>query len=678
MPVDDSGSVRMNSRKSPAISSIGAMTLLFGMVLLCFIWIGLYWKIESERQLELQNAIKETTNYAKTFEENTTRTIKGLDQIAVSLKYDAEKSGLLLDIPKMVNEKRFEGHPYVQIGLADEKGDTVISSIVPFVRLNVGDLEHFQVHREKDSGKAFISKPIVGRTSGKWSIQISRRINKPDGSFGGVVVVSVDPYYFAGFYQKVDLGANSSIALFGMDGIVRVRQSDTSVALGLDFSNNFVMQQLRLSPAGSFSLQSQADGIKRIYSYRALQEYPLVVAVGMSEEQALLDLNQRIVSYYWICSAMSFLTILFIGGIMFAVRKRKQAEESLRLNQERYRALMEQSFEALAVIEVQTKEIVEVNRKFAEIMGYSLPHDAPLYINRIADWPEEEQSLPCNDSSSRQGMFFPQFRTFRHKNGSVVPVESAGTFIHLNGREYLLVSSRDMTAERRRQAELQRDVNLARRVQSGLLPELQPSSFVSVESLYYPSSFVSGDSYYMQWENEGKVLRGFLYDVSGHGLATAIQTASLNVLMREATLTPRPISEQLQWVNARLMNYFTEGAFAAIIGFELDLSCRELRYVGAGITQFFVNGKKVLVPGMFAGLWEEAEFQSGWIPLAVGDIICFLTDGFTDVLAQTENAVLERAGEKDFDAHVAELKRLAESGLRDDASGVCLQIKALL
>ncbi len=668
----------MNSRKTPAISSISAMTLIFGMVLLCVIWIGLYWKIESERQLELQNAMKETTNYAKTFEENTTRTIKGLDQIAVSLKYDAEKAGLLLDIPKMVNEKRFEGQPYVQIGLADENGDTVISSIVPFVRLNVGDLEHFQVHREKDSGKAFISKPIVGRTSGKWSIQITRRINKSDGSFGGVVVVSVDPYYFAGFYQRVDLGANSSITLFGRDGIVRVRQSDKSVALGLDFGNNIVMQKLKTNSAGSFSLQSQADGIKRIYSYRALQEYPLVVAVGMSEEQALRNLNQRIVSYYWICGGMSLLTIAFIAGILFAVKRRKQAEESLQLNQERYRALMEQSFEALAVMDIQTKEIVEVNRKFTEIIGYSLPHDAPLYINRIADWPEEEQNPPCNDSPSRQRVFLPQFRTFRHQNGSVVPVESAGTFIQLNGRDYLLVSSRDMTAERRRQAELHRDVNLARRVQSGLLPELQESSFVSVETLYYPSSFVSGDSYYLQWENEDKVLRGFLYDVSGHGLATAIQTAAVNVLMREATLTPRPISEQLQWVNARLMNYFTEGAFAAIIGFELDLSCRELRYVGAGITQFFVNGKKVQVPGMFAGLWEDAEFHSGVMPMAVGDIICFLTDGFTDVLAQTENAVFESEGSKDFDATVAALKQMAESGLRDDASGVCLQIKALL
>ena len=38
----------------------------------------------------------------------------------------------------------------------------------------------------------------------------------------------------------------------------------------------------------------------------------------------------------------------------------------------------------------------------------------------------------------------------------------------------------------------------------------------------------------MEWRNEGSLLRGFLIDVSGHGLATALQSASISVLLRES------------------------------------------------------------------------------------------------------------------------------------------------
>jgi len=52
------------------------------------------------------------------------------------------------------------------------------------------------------------------------------------------------------------------------------------------------------------------------------------------------------------------------------------------------------------------------------------------------------------------------------------------------------------------------------------------------------------------------------------------------------------------------------------------LSLRELRYVGAGITQFYANGKKVETPGMFVGLWDNAEFTPGSLPITTGD--CFI------------------------------------------------------
>ena len=358
---------------------------------------------------------------------------------------------------------------------------------------------------------------------------------------------------------------------------------------------------------------------------------------------------------------------------------RIMAEDALKSSQARYHALMEQSFEALALVDIEKREVVEVNRRFTELFGYSLPEDAPLIVDKYMTDTQEQKDEIYNKISRGQRFLTPEVKVYRHKNGTEVHGERAATVIRIDGRDYLLGSMRDMTKERRRQSELQQDVELARRVQRDLLPKLAESPFVKVRTHYYPANFVSGDSYHLEWCNDGQLLRGFLIDISGHGLATAIQTSAMNVLLKEAEAGKLPLLDQMRRINARASKYFTEGAYAAMLGFELDLSRRELRYVGAGITQFYANGKKIEVPGMFIGMWDNAEFTAGAIPIGQGDSLLFLTDGFTDVLAQAENAVFCSQLGKDFDDNVTLLEKLAEEGkLRDDATAVCLKISSLL
>lgn len=71
-------------------------------------------------------------------------------------------------------------------------------------------------------------------------------------------------------------------------------------------------------------------------------------------------------------------------------------------------------------------------------------------------------------------------------------------------------------------------------------------------------------------------------------------------------------------------------------------------------------------------------FISGVLPIKEGDYLHFLTDGFTDALAQPENADFWSQDGLDFDADVASLEKLAESGtLRDDATGICIKVNEL-
>lgn len=286
--------------------------------------------MESEREMVIQAAFKEAGNLARSFEEHSSRTIKEADETALFLKYQYEKMGKNIDITQYIKEGMFVKQPFVLLSIIDANGDLALSSQVPFVPSNLKDRKHFFIHKDSDLGQLFISEPVLGRSSGKWSIQMTRRINNPDGSFGGVVVVSLDPSYFGEFYKQVDLGGQSIISLIGRDGIMRAHGLEQLENIGMDVSNSSLMDHLKVSDSGQYMVKSKIDGIRRIYSYRALKDYPVVVLVGIDEAEVFREFNQRINSYYFIAAALTVMIITFILLLLNSFERQKRNFQAMK------------------------------------------------------------------------------------------------------------------------------------------------------------------------------------------------------------------------------------------------------------------------------------------------------------------------------------------------------------
>ena len=186
--VPEPGTLRGYAARLASIDA-GLMIAAFTLFVLGVMWAFVYGKAETERELTLGAAIKENGNLARAFEEHSVRTIRSADQLVLFVRDQYERHGRAFDLARYVAEGRIQSQTYNQIGVIDENGDYVLSSLKDFKPVNLSDREHFRVHVERDTGELFISRPVLGRASGKWSIQMSRRISRPDGSFGGVVVV---------------------------------------------------------------------------------------------------------------------------------------------------------------------------------------------------------------------------------------------------------------------------------------------------------------------------------------------------------------------------------------------------------------------------------------------------------------------------------------------------------
>ena len=200
-------------------------------------------------------------------------------------------------IPELIASynRHTEKELIIQLSIIDPRGIMVYNTRgMPDKPLDLSDREHFRVHLNNKEDTLFISKPVKGRISNKWSIQFTRKIINHNGAFAGVVVLSVDPEYFTRFYRSIDVGTKGVITLVGMDGVIRSRSS--AAAGGADPVGTLVpLTNMMLDPAkpsaGIYRAPSSVDGIFRIVSYRRLKNYPLVVRVALAEEEALKALH---------------------------------------------------------------------------------------------------------------------------------------------------------------------------------------------------------------------------------------------------------------------------------------------------------------------------------------------------------------------------------------------------
>ena len=225
MAPDDSASSRgVNAVAGGGMASGRVIAATLAAVLLA-IWVVILQANRAERQSAINDAYRATSNLARAFDEHTVRTMRAADQVLFDIKRRYEAQRQAFDLVQYFEQNRLDNTLFVNAVISDAKGDVVLASTPVTRPVNLADREHVRVHAERDSGDFVISKPVLARVARRWTIVLTRRVNAPDGSFGGVVGVAIDPQYFASYYAQVDLGRDAVVALIGRDGIERARHA---------------------------------------------------------------------------------------------------------------------------------------------------------------------------------------------------------------------------------------------------------------------------------------------------------------------------------------------------------------------------------------------------------------------------------------------------------------------
>ncbi|WP_448192795.1 sensor domain-containing diguanylate cyclase [Azospirillum sp. sgz301742] len=295
------------------------VVLAVALVLIAGSWSVLHVELEHDRLTVAASAEKDAANLSRAFEEHVARTVKNADFLLRILRDDWQESPLDF-IPKARRLQAQYGELVVQIGVIAVDGTLLISNLERVKgHIDLSDREHFRIHRDTADDRLFISKPVLGRVSGKWSIQFTRRLMNADGSFGGVIVLSIDPAYFETFYDTVDVGERGAVVLIGLDRVIRARVSRVPMQrspLGQEAPADRPFLHADQPAAGVYRAVSAVDGVPRINAYRRLHDYPLVVLVVLAENEAFAGhLERREVLTQW---TAVFSLVVLAGGLALA------------------------------------------------------------------------------------------------------------------------------------------------------------------------------------------------------------------------------------------------------------------------------------------------------------------------------------------------------------------------
>ena len=356
------------------------------------------------------------------------------------------------------------------------------------------------------------------------------------------------------------------------------------------------------------------------------------------------------------------------------IERLQNKDRELKDSRDKYKALIEQSSEAVALLDPQKNEIVEINHKFSEWFGYHLPEDAPLTTDKIL-MEEIEKQDEYYRMLCLAGHLPVSRRTFRHKNGALLFMERSVTLANHEGRQFVMITYRNIAHQLKEEQSRQQEASIACRIQRDQNSCPPSSEYVDVRTFYQPCVEISGDLFHLEWLNEGQLLRGYLVDVPGHGLTTALYLSTVKVLLHELTKQDAALTDQMDWLNRQVSRYFEPNAFAAVIAFEVDLQLRELRFVGGGITRFWADMKAVKgmvqIPGLFLGINTEQYYLLQTLPLAEGDRLYFATDGIeTASLAKFGSSISSCAEFSELISTISD-----DLAVKDDIAAVCIHVR---
>jgi diguanylate cyclase (GGDEF)-like protein len=252
------------------------------------------------------------------------------------------------------------------VNVFDSNGVLINSSEAWPVRdVNIADRNYFKALKSGSAATPVLIELTQSRFSRGWATVISHRVTGPNGELLGVVNRAITPAHFEKFFASVALGENSAISMYHRDGTLLARYPHVEEIIGKKFITGVIHRQiLSKTNHGTLRLTSPMDGLDRLASARALNNFPISIIATTTVAAALADWQQQ--TRFMI--SVAGLSVLVIVAMLFLIVQKLLRQHHL--EKQRLDTAINNMTQGLLLFD-SSQRLVVCNQRYVEMFEVS-------------------------------------------------------------------------------------------------------------------------------------------------------------------------------------------------------------------------------------------------------------------------------------------------------------------
>ncbi|MBR0712115.1 sensor domain-containing diguanylate cyclase [Bradyrhizobium liaoningense] len=297
------------------------------VVLTCATILGVSaWREWAARDAVLRGAETEMANVARSLTQHAEDSLDLLDSGVVGvvsrLEMDGTEPATIAKLKNLLEARKKAMERVHSLAIIDDHGNSLTAPGT--IGSTFSDDAFFRQHQLSPKREPHFGRPVKSLIDGEWVVTLSRRFNKLDGSFGGVVLATISSRYLAHFYEQFEIGRNSSVALTHGDGLIVARNPSNDKFVGRSVADAPLFRDPSLQrPSGAYHFKSPLDGAERVSFFKRSTRYPLVMLATVDRDELLAPWRAAAISRMLYVLALVML-IAIIGAVMVRQLQRGQ------------------------------------------------------------------------------------------------------------------------------------------------------------------------------------------------------------------------------------------------------------------------------------------------------------------------------------------------------------------